>query len=212
MYQARCAECHGPEAEGVMGPNLTRLWIDGATDDRVFQTVRSGIPGSVMPSSSMPDNELWALVSFLKSLGAVPPWDEHAGDAEAGGEIFAANCAGCHQAGGKGGRLGPDLARISSRNSRDAVIQSIRDPALSVEPGFRSVLLVTADGHRIRGAIKSEDAFSIQIMDTNQRLQGYLKRDLQEVRREDSSLMPAFGPDRLSEAELDHLLRYLATL
>ena len=31
MYQARCAECHGPEAEGVMGPNLTRLWIDGAT-------------------------------------------------------------------------------------------------------------------------------------------------------------------------------------
>ena len=72
--------------------------------------------------------------------------------------------------------------------------------------------LVTEDGQRVRGAMKSGDAFSIQIVDTNERLQGYLKADLQEVIREESSLMRQFGPSRLSEEALDDLLRYLGTL
>ena len=46
----------------------------------------------------------------------------------------------------------------------------------------------------------------------NERLQGYLKADLQEVIREESSLMREFGPNRLSEEALDDLLRYLGTL
>ena len=36
----------------------------------------------------------------------------------------------------------------------------------------RPVTLVLSDGRRVRGIEKSEDAFSIQIMDTQQRLQG----------------------------------------
>ena len=72
--------------------------------------------------------------------------------------------------------------------------------------------LVTEGGQRIRGAIKSEDSFSILIVDTDERLQGYLKADLQAVMRGESSLMPEFGPDRLSDPALDDLLRYLGTL
>ena len=59
---------------------------------------------------------------------------------------------------------------------------------------------------------KSEDAFSVQIVDTGERLQGYLKADLREMRDEEQSLMPAFGPDRLSEGDLDDVLRFLASL
>ena len=71
---------------------------------------------------------------------------------------------------------------------------------------------MTRDGERIRGATKGDDAFSIQIVDTNERLQGYLKADLQEVIREERSLMRQFGPDRLGEGDLDDLLQYLASL
>ena len=59
---------------------------------------------------------------------------------------------------------------------------------------------------------KSDDAFSIQIMDTRERLQGYLKADLREVTRDKKSLMPDYGPDRLSDAELNDLLGFLGTL
>jgi hypothetical protein len=49
-------------------------------------------------------------------------------------------------------------------------------------------------------------------VDTNERLQGYLKADLQGIVREERSLMRQFGPDRLSDEALDDLLRYLGTL
>ena len=92
------------------------------------------------------------------------------------------------------------------------LIRSIREPSASVAVGYRAVTLVTGDGQRVRGVMKGEDSFSIQIVDTNERLQGYLKADLQEVIREESSLMRQFGPSRLSEEALDDLLRYLGTL
>ena len=60
--------------------------------------------------------------------------------------------------------------------------------------------------------MKSEDAFSIRIMDSQERLQGYLKATLKEVIRETGSLMPDFGPERLNDNELNDLLVFLSTL
>ncbi len=92
------------------------------------------------------------------------------------------------------------------------LVRSIRDPSASVAAGYRAVTLVTQDGRLIRGVTKSEDAFSIQVVDTRERLQGYLKADLEEVIHQERSLMPEFGPDRLTDRDLDDLLRYLGTL
>ena len=72
--------------------------------------------------------------------------------------------------------------------------------------------MVTEGGERIRGLKKAEDAFSIQIVDTAERLQGYLKADLRDVQDEAQSLMPPFGPDQLSDGDLDNLLRFLTSL
>jgi hypothetical protein len=74
------------------------------------------------------------------------------------------------------------------------------------------VTLVTRDGKRIRGVRKGEDPFSIQIMDTRERLQGYVKADLRDVSRDPQSLMPGFGVDRLADRDLEDLLEFLATL
>jgi hypothetical protein len=74
------------------------------------------------------------------------------------------------------------------------------------------VTVTTHEGKQIRGVRKAEDAFSIQIMDTGGRLQGYVKADLREVVHEQKSLMPDFGPDRLSDRALDDLLAFLGTL
>ena len=68
------------------------------------------------------------------------------------------------------------------------------------------------DGQRVRGTRKSEDAFSIQIMDTREQLRGFLKGDVREVVRDTSALMPAVGPDKLNDRDLDDLLQYLNTL
>jgi len=49
-------------------------------------------------------------------------------------------------------------------------------------------------------------------MDTRERIQGYLRDDLRSVSDEKKSAMPVFGPDKLSDAELDDLLAYLENL
>ena len=54
--------------------------------------------------------------------------------------------------------------------------------------------------------------FSVQIMDTRERIQGYLREDMRAVTNEKQSAMPAFGSERLSDAELDDLLAYLTSL
>lgn len=108
--------------------------------------------------------------------------------------------------------MGPDLSRIARVRARDAIERAIRDPSAAVAVGYRAVTLVPREGARVRGATKGEDAFSIQIVDTRGRLQGYVKDQLEEVIREDRSLMPAFGTDRLSESDMASLLAYLGTL
>ena len=212
LFETRCAQCHGGDAKGISGPDLTLLWAVGTNDDRVFSAIQLGVSGSIMPSSSAPDQEIWAIVTYLKSISTVPEFDSDTGDAVRGQEIFYSTCASCHRVNGQGGHLGPDLTRIAAIRTREMLMRSIRDPSASVASGYRAVTLVTRDGQRIRGATKSEDPFSIQIVDTDERLQGYLKADLQEVIREERSLMREFGADRLGDEELDDLLRYLGTL
>jgi putative heme-binding domain-containing protein len=188
------------------------LWASGATDERVFQTIRSGVPNTLMPSSAAPDEELWSLVRYLRSLEGAAPSSTDSGDAANGERIFWSTCGGCHAVGGRGGRLGPDLSQVAENQSRAQLAQAIRSASEATAAGYQPVTLVTRDGQRIRGTLKGEDAFSIRLMDTRQRLQGYLKSTLQEVIREKGSLMPDFGPDRLSERDLDDLLGFMSTL
>ena len=109
---------------------------------------------------------------------------------------------------GRGGQLGPDLSRIGSGRPRGGTRNGkLRGSADFMRPGYEPVTIVTREGERIRGIKKNEDEFSIQIMDTRERLQGYLKANLSEVTVEKQSLMPVYGPDRLNDRDLDDLLR-----
>jgi putative heme-binding domain-containing protein len=210
LFRERCADCHGADAKGDRGPDLTRIWTADGSDARVFQTIRSGIPGSIMPPSAAPDDELWAIVAYLRNISTAKA-EASSGNIANGERVFAANCTACHRIAGQGGRLGPDLSRIPATQTAQVLTRAIRDASASFASGFEPVALVTRDGQRIRGTRKAEDAFSIQIMDAHERLQGYVKANLREVTRDKKSLMPDFGPDRLSDVDLNDLLAFLGT-
>jgi putative heme-binding domain-containing protein len=213
LYQSGCSDCHGIDAKGVLGPDLTALWASGASDQRLFQTIRKGVPGTPMPASTAADDSIWAILAYLRTLTVTSPAAISAsGNAAAGEKIFWASCGSCHRVNGRGGHLGPDLSHIGSSRPRDALVREIRDASQSIPAGYRPVTLVTSDGRRIRGVKKSEDAFSIRIMDTQERLQGYSKAALKEVTNDTRSLMPDFGVARLSDRDLEDLLQFLGTL
>jgi putative heme-binding domain-containing protein len=213
LYRARCADCHGVDARGVRGPDITQIWASGRTDAGLFKTIKEGVAGTEMPANPrVQDAEAWQILAYLRTLAAPAPTDPPRGNAMNGEKIFRANCAGCHRVKGVGGRLGPDLSRIGVSRSREAVLLRIRRGSEGFASGFEPVTLTPPSGPPIQGVKKNEDLFSVQIMDTRERIQGYEKEKMESVKNDTKSAMPIFGPDRLSDSDLDDLLRYLQTL
>jgi putative heme-binding domain-containing protein len=211
LYRRLCGECHGLDATGYRGPNLI-TYMAGASDEALFQTIRKGVPGSEMPASNRPDVELLQIMAYLRNMNAVAPADSvPVGNVANGAQLFAKQCANCHRVAGKGGRIGPDLSRIGSARTRDALVREIRTPHEWIPPAYETVTVVTKDGQKIRGIKKNEDAFSIQMMDMRERIQGYSKANV-EVLYDKNSLMPAFSAKQLSDGDLSDLVGYLTTL
>jgi putative heme-binding domain-containing protein len=212
LYRRYCGECHALDATGYRGPNLIAYMANGAADEAMFQVIRRGVPGTDMPQSNRPDHEILQIIAYLRNIGTVAPAETMpAGNLANGQQIFAKQCQTCHRVAGKGGRLGPDLSRIGAARTHAALVREIRNPHEWIPPAYETVTIVTKNGQKIRGIKKNEDAFSVQVMDTRERIQGYLKSNA-EVTLEKNSLMPAFDAKRLPDSDLTDLVGYLGTL
>ena len=213
LYRGRCADCHGMDARGVRGPDITQIWASGRTDDGLFKTIKDGIRGTEMPANPrIFDHEAWQILAYLRTLAAPAPTDPPRGNAENGQKVFRAMCASCHRVNDTGGRLGPNLSRIGAARSRELMVRRIRGSVEGFGQGFEPVTLTPNTGPPISGVKKNEDLFSVQIMDTAERIQGYEKDKMKAVQNGTRSAMPSFSSNRLSDTDLDDLLRYLQTL
>lgn len=228
LFRGNCSPCHGLNAQGGgRGPDLTAgRWVHGSSDADIFRTITRGVPGTEMPANGFDDSETWAILAYLRSL---TPAKEAtvSGDPANGAKVFwgTAGCSTCHMVRGRGGVLGPDLSRVGEARSVPYLIDSIREPSKELTSGmldpnnhyglplvYDTVTVVTANGGRVVGIAKNEDTFSIQLMDTHQRLQFFLKKNLKEVTHERKSLMPVYSETMLKPAELQDLVAYLETL
>ncbi len=60
-FQKFCISCHGPQAGGIVGPNLTdEYWIHGGGIKNVYTTIKKGVPAKGMIS--------WELVFSQKQI------------------------------------------------------------------------------------------------------------------------------------------------
>ena len=74
MFRTRCAGCHGPDARGYLGPDLTGFWAAGGTDDRMFDIVRRGVPGTEMTAADplrVLDKDIWQVLAYVRTLSGV---------------------------------------------------------------------------------------------------------------------------------------------
>jgi cytochrome c oxidase cbb3-type subunit III len=228
LFRANCSPCHGLNAKGGgRGPDLTSgRWTHGSSDAEIFRTITQGVPGTQMPANGFEDSEIWTIIAYLRSLAP----SDHAkttGDPVKGKKLFIGNagCATCHMVKGHGGLLGPDLTRVGASRSTAYLIQSVRDPDKELSDGmldpnnhyglplvYDTVTVVLKDGQKVTGIAKNEDTFSVQLMDTDQRLRFFLKSDVKDVVHVRKSLMPAYTDQIISPAELQDLLAYLERL
>jgi cytochrome c oxidase cbb3-type subunit 3 len=51
LFATTCVSCHGEDAGGKIGPNLTdEYWLHGGAPDQIYATVKDGVPAKGMPA------------------------------------------------------------------------------------------------------------------------------------------------------------------
>ena len=148
-----------------------------------------------MPGSFLGDHQIRCVIAFIRSLQPPGGTDAAAGDSAEGARIYASlDCATCHMLRGSGGRTGPDLSAVGRRRSGDYIVRSIITPQADVAPQYRVVRLTTGAGNTYSGVTLNEDTYSLQLLDLEGRLRGFLKDALRDLRRDSTSLMPSYEP------------------
>lgn len=136
LFEVTCATCHGVSAQGTSrGPSL--IGAGAAAVD--FQVSTGRMPakdiGAQIPEKRpvMTSAQIKALGAYIASLGggpAVPSAaqvDPAGADAALGQQLFATNCAACHNFAGAGGALtygkyGPALTKATPTQIYEAML------------------------------------------------------------------------------------------
>jgi cytochrome c oxidase cbb3-type subunit 3 len=78
LYQwFNCAGCHGPGGGGDIGPALRDgQWLYGGEPRAIYESIVHGRPNG-MPAfgGKIPEQQLWQLVAYVRSLSAMVPLD-----------------------------------------------------------------------------------------------------------------------------------------
>jgi cytochrome c oxidase cbb3-type subunit 3 len=77
IYEKNCTMCHGDQAQGLIGPNLTdEYWLHGGHYSDIFKTIFNGVPdkGMITWKKSLKPEEIREVASYVFSLkGTNPP-------------------------------------------------------------------------------------------------------------------------------------------
>jgi putative heme-binding domain-containing protein len=222
-FETRCSTCHGLDGGGAMGPNIQGIPMRlGAP--AVADVIKNGMSGG-MPSfaGQLDATQIQQVIAYLLTLtrkdsGTVT------GDAAKGKEIYdASGCAGCHIIAGEGSGAGPELTTVGKVRGPGYLKTTLLYPGsdlpqarVFLETGglldYMFVHIVTKDGHTFDGTRVTEDSFRIVIKDVNGKFHSFQKSDLREFKKEPGkSVMPSYK-GKLSDAQVDDLVAYLASL
>ena len=162
-----CAICHGAPGEArspavlqmlPQPPDLTTV-VNDWTDAELFRIVKHGVRFTGMPAWPVQtrDDEVWAMVAFLRELPAMPTGEyrnlAHGRNMPAwnpaGFEAVVVECALCH---GDDGRSRSPMTPIIAGQSETYLLESLRAYARGDRPsGFMSLPATAADSQTFAG-------------------------------------------------------------
>ena len=213
LYNRTCTGCHGRDGgEGERGPALdaNRRYFR-VSEAAIFDVIKNGIPGTVMPSTGLPDTEIWRIVAFIRNVRATASDLVVPGDVQKGMVVFngAGGCVRCHMIRGQGGVLGPDLSSIGAQVSLKRLHETLTQPR-PIPNGFRPVKVNTVQGETISGVARNSDAFSLQLLDEKGKLHLLDMKELRTVVYANQSLMPHNFDKTLTADQYRDLVAMLA--
>jgi putative heme-binding domain-containing protein len=189
--------------DGKLPENLTQAAaaaLHTAPFDDIKQEATKRFP--LPPSRN--DQPLPALAELLKSQG----------DVAVGQKVYATvgKCATCHIVGKEGKEVGPNLSEIGSKLSREALFESILFPSAGISHNYETWSVATVDGNVITGILISQTPESVTIKNAEALVREIKKSDIDEMKKQSASLMPADLQKTMTAEELIDVIEYLQTL
>jgi putative heme-binding domain-containing protein len=208
--------CHGQDGTaGDRAPALAAQRRYLRTSERdLFDAIKNGIQGTLMPASPLPAADVSRIVTYIRSLRATAIDAPVEGDPASGREIFHSKgrCSECHMTNGRGGLIGPDLTNIANERSVKFLRESLTVAKPHIPVGYQPVRIVTKDGQAIRGILRNEHNFSMQVLTADGKLHLLERDELSTIEYEKQSLMPTSYDKTLTGNEFRDLLAYLSRL
>jgi putative membrane-bound dehydrogenase-like protein len=134
------------------------------------------------------------------------------GDIRRGQAIFndaKTACLTCHAIGYQGGKVGPDLTRISEVRSERDLLESIVYPSASFVRSYEPLIVATKDGEQHSGVLRQDSSDAV-LLATGPTTEVRIPRaDITEMRPGTVSVMPQGLDEQLSRQELADLLAFL---
>lgn len=214
LFRSNCVECHGVDGNLVAGVDLAHgKFRRASTDDELINIIRTGIPGTPMPPGNFTEFQAGTIVAYLRSLAATGSGSGIAGDPVQGKALFEGTgaCLTCHRVGSTGSRVGPDLSSIGSQRRPAMLEKSILEPDAEILPQNRFYRVVTADGKTVTGRLLNRDTFTVQLLDSNERIRSFTIAGLREHGFVEKSPMPSYA-NKLSRQQVADVVAYLETL
>jgi cytochrome c oxidase cbb3-type subunit III len=157
------------------------------------------------------DDEVWKMVAFVKRLGSQGLLEKAPGDPAAGHAVYQkTGCGNCHRIDKEGGALGPELTDIGRRRGLKFLAESLTQPEADIPINYRGVQVVLKSGQTVSGIRLNRDDLSIQLRDTRNNLRSFLMENVQEVRYDKPSLMPAYAS--MNKKDFEDVVAYLNSL
>jgi mono/diheme cytochrome c family protein len=158
LYARQCAGCHGNGGRlGAARPLNDPVYLALVPAGRLRLVIAEGVPGTAQPAfarsagGGLTEEQIdalaqglaraWARPEEMKSV-QVPPYAAAPGDPDRGKAVYAAACAGCHGADGRGGPKAGSivdpayLALVSDQYLRTTVIAGRADVGMPDWRGY----------------------------------------------------------------------------
>lgn len=121
------------------------------------------------------------------------------------------HCTSCHRVGETGSALGPNLTAAGAQLTVDQLRKSLLDPDPTVPTEYRRYRIITRDGKAISGRLLNQDPYSLQMIDSDNRLVAFERSELREWGFMQTPPMPSYS-GTLNTDELADVLAYLSSL
>jgi putative heme-binding domain-containing protein len=132
-------------------------------------------------------------------------------DAALGAQVFTKNCANCHQVGGQGAKIGPQLDGVGVRGL-DRLLEDVLDPNRNVDQSFRQTTLTLKKGQLLTGLLLKEEGEVLVLADSQGKEIRVEKNEVEERSTSQASPMSGNFSEQIPEGDFNNLLAYLLTL